>query len=53
MASRRSAYSICRSRDPATGADIPNERMLFEIRIVNGGWCLDSFATAGGQQPRC
>jgi hypothetical protein len=23
--------------------------MLFEIRIVNGQWCLDSFATAGGQ----
>jgi hypothetical protein len=37
------------SVDPATGADIANERMLFEIRIVNGQWCLDSFATAGGQ----
>jgi hypothetical protein len=37
------------SVDPATGADFPNERMLFEIRIVNGQWCLDSFATAGGQ----
>jgi hypothetical protein len=37
------------SVDPATGADYPNERMLFEIRIVNGQWCLDSFATAGGQ----
>jgi Concanavalin A-like lectin/glucanases superfamily len=43
------------SVDPATGADIANERMLFEIRIVPGGegkppqWCLDSFATAGGQ----
>jgi hypothetical protein len=36
------------SVDPATGADIPTERMLFEIRIVNGQWCLDSFATAGG-----
>jgi hypothetical protein len=23
--------------------------MLFEIRIRNGQWCLDSFATAGGQ----
>src|SRR5947209_18971705 len=32
-------------RDPATAKDIP-DRMLFEIRIVNGGWCLDSFATA-------
>ena len=37
------------SVDPATGEDIKNERMLFEIRIVNGQWCLDSFATAGGQ----
>ena len=37
------------SIDPATGADIPNERMLFEIRIRDGQWCLDSFATAGGQ----
>jgi hypothetical protein len=43
------------SVDPATGADIANERMLFEIRIVPGAegkppqWCLDSFATAGGQ----
>jgi len=43
------------SVDPATGADVANERMLFEIRIVPGGdgkppqWCLDSFATAGGQ----
>jgi hypothetical protein len=37
------------SVDAATGTDIPNERMLFEIRIRNGQWCLDSFATAGGQ----
>jgi hypothetical protein len=43
------------SVDAATGADIANERMLFEIRIVAGAdgkpaqWCLDSFATAGGQ----
>jgi hypothetical protein len=35
-------------QDPKTGEDT-NNRMLFEIRIVNGGWCLDSFATAGGQ----
>jgi hypothetical protein len=32
----------------ATGQDTPN-RMLFEIRIVNGQWCLDSFATTNGQ----
>src|ERR1035438_9179606 len=43
------------SVDPATGADIANERMLFEIRVVGGAdgkpaqWCLDSFAAAGGQ----
>jgi hypothetical protein len=32
--------------DPATGEDTPN-RMLFEIRIVKGQWCLDSFAASG------
>jgi Concanavalin A-like lectin/glucanases superfamily len=37
------------SVDPATGKDVVNERMLFEIRIRDGKWCLDSFATAGGQ----
>jgi len=36
--------------DPATGTDVPEERMLFEIRIVKGEWCLDSFATSGGQR---
>ena len=36
------------SVDPATGTDFANERMLFEIRIRDGQWCLDSFATAGG-----
>jgi Concanavalin A-like lectin/glucanases superfamily len=34
--------------DPATGKDL-DDRLLFEIRIVNGQWCLDSFATADGQ----
>jgi hypothetical protein len=44
------------SVDPATGDDYPNERMLFEIRIVAGvdgkpaQWCLDSFAIVGRQQ---
>jgi hypothetical protein len=38
------------SIDPATGKDVPEERMLFEIRIVKGEWCLDSFATSGGQR---
>jgi hypothetical protein len=35
------------ARDP-NGRDI-TDRMLFEIRIVPDGWCLDSFATTGGQ----
>ena len=35
--------------DPATGKDTDN-RMLFEIRIVNGQWCLDSFANSNGSQ---
>ncbi len=33
--------------DPATGRDTEN-RMLFEIRIVKGEWCLDSFAESNG-----
>jgi hypothetical protein len=33
-------------QDPATGQDTMN-RMLFEIRIVDGKWCLDSFASSG------
>ena len=33
--------------DPATGKDTDN-RMLFEIRIVKGEWCLDSFAETNG-----
>ena len=37
------------SIDPATAKDVPQERMLFEIRIRDGQWCLDSFATSGGQ----
>jgi hypothetical protein len=36
-------------KDPATGADIA-DRMLFEIRIVKGQWCLDSFAVSSGQR---
>lgn len=34
--------------DPATGKDI-DDRMLFETRIINGQWCLDSFAATGAQ----
>ena len=33
-------------QDPATGRDTMN-RMLFEIRIVDKQWCLDSFASSG------
>jgi hypothetical protein len=32
-------------QDPATGKDT-NNRMLFEVRIVDGQWCLDSFASS-------
>lgn len=32
-------------QDAATGQDTKN-RMLFEIRIVDGQWCLDSFASS-------
>jgi len=34
--------------DPATGKDT-DDRMLFETRIINGQWCLDSFAATGAQ----
>ena len=33
--------------DPQTGKDTPN-RMLFEIRVIDNQWCLDSFALSGG-----
>ncbi|HEX8713895.1 MAG TPA: LamG-like jellyroll fold domain-containing protein [Terracidiphilus sp.] len=33
-------------QDPATHQDTGN-RMLFEIRVVKGQWCLDSFASSG------
>jgi hypothetical protein len=33
-------------QDPATGKDTQN-RMLFEIRIREGKWCLDSYASSG------
>jgi len=35
--------------DPKTGKDTDN-RMLFEIRIVKGQWCLDSFAESNGSR---
>ena len=36
-------------QDIQTGADTSN-RMLFEIRIVDGQWCLDSFVATTGQK---
>jgi hypothetical protein len=33
-------------QDPKTGADTMT-RLLFEIRIIDGRWCLDSFALSG------
>jgi hypothetical protein len=33
--------------DAATGLDT-RSRMLFELRIVNGQWCLDSYANSNG-----
>jgi hypothetical protein len=33
-------------KDPKTGGDT-DARMLFEIRIINGKWCLDSFTNSG------
>jgi Concanavalin A-like lectin/glucanases superfamily len=37
--------------DPKTGLDTDN-RMLFEIRIVKGQWCLDSFAQSANGSRR-
>jgi hypothetical protein len=35
-------------RDPKTGSDTQT-RMLFEIRVIGGRWCLDSFALSGSE----
>jgi hypothetical protein len=35
--------------NPATGSD-SNNRMLFEIRVVDGQWCLDAFNKSGALQ---
>jgi hypothetical protein len=32
------------SIDPSTGTDVPEERMLFEIRIVKGEWWAETAA---------
>jgi len=35
--------------NPANGSDDDN-RMLFEIRVIDGRWCLDAFNHTGAQQ---
>jgi hypothetical protein len=35
--------------NPATGSDADN-RMLFEIRVIDGRWCLDAFNRSGAVQ---
>ena len=35
--------------NPASGADTDN-RMLFEIRVIDGRWCLDAFNRSGQAQ---
>jgi len=35
-------------QDPTTGADTEN-RMLFEIRVIDDKWCLDSFNQSGSE----
>jgi len=35
--------------NPATGLD-SNNRMLFEIRVIGGRWCLDAFQKSGAAQ---
>src|ERR1051326_4020186 len=35
--------------NPATGSDTDN-RMLFEIRVIDGRWCLDAFNHSGAAQ---
>jgi hypothetical protein len=46
---REQRFFHLQEQDPGTGEDTDN-RMLFEIRIVDGQWCLDSFATTAGQK---
>jgi len=46
---REQRFFHLQEQDPNTGEDTKN-RMLFEIRIVDGQWCLDSFAITGGER---
>jgi len=36
-------------QNPANGSD-ENSRMLFEIRVIDGQWCLDAFNKSGSAQ---
>jgi len=36
------------NENPATGADTEN-RMLFEIRVIDGQWCLDAYIQTGSE----
>ena len=38
--------------NPADGADTDN-RMPFEIRVIDGRWCLDAFNKSGPTRRRC
>ena len=46
---REQRFFNLQEQDPRTGEETRN-RMLFEIRIVDGQWCLDSFATTAGEK---
>ena len=46
---REQRFFHLQEQDSATGKDTGN-RMLFELRIVDGQWCLDSFATTAGER---
>lgn len=36
-------------QNPATGLD-SNSRMLFEVRVIGGNWCLDAYNRSGAHQ---
>jgi hypothetical protein len=36
--------------NPGSGGVDPENRMLFEIRVIDGRWCLDAFSKSGSEQ---
>jgi hypothetical protein len=36
--------------NPANAGVDPEDRMLFEIRVIDGRWCLDAFSKSGSEQ---